>query len=167
MAYCLFNSDLHSASSTVSPVRPAVQFPTIRASLLHWEGLRLTPYRDSDGRSVCVGIGHNLSAHRQVPKARYTAAEVEAFYEADLRLALRSARQVLRDFDSLPEAVRQVVAGLIWQVGPAGFQRFTAFHTAINWRAWDSAAAALRDSRWYQQTPVARATWALAVLRSQ
>lgn len=130
-----------------------------------YEGFKLSPYRD--GKDTCVGVGHNLTAHKRTPKASYTQEEIMGFFHSDLAIALRAARKGITNFDQLPDEVQLVMVSLIWTVGPTGFLKFKNLRRALSWRAYDSAAAEIRDSLWFHQVQTSRANETFRVLRSQ
>lgn len=139
--------------------------PDYYASLARFEGVRLTPYREKNG-DWSVGIGHNLTAHRQPVKPRYTQDGIRDFFDRDLAAALRAARVLVKGFDDLPNPAKEVVVHLIFQCGPTGFARFKALRLALSKGAWNAAATELWDSKWFRQTPAPRANWALNNLQS-
>lgn len=136
-----------------------------RANLVRFEGIKSKPYRDA-GNGWTVGIGHSITANHEEIKPRYTDEEIDAFYHRDLTNALRAARLLIEDFDTLPNPAKEVVIHLIFQTGPTGFSRFKNLRFALSRRAYNAAAAELWDSKWFRQTPAARANWALRNLQS-
>lgn len=136
-----------------------------RANLVRFEGIKSKPYRDA-GNGWTVGIGHSITANHEAIKPRYTDEEIDAFYHRDLANALRAARLLVVDFDTLPNPAKEVVIHLIFQCGPTGFSRFKNLRFALSRRAFNASAAELWDSRWFRQTPAPRANWALRSLIS-
>lgn len=139
--------------------------PDYRASLARFEGVRKTPYREKNG-NWSVGIGHNLTAHREPVKSSYTSNEITLLFDRDLAAALRAARLLVNGFDDLPNPAKEVVVHLIFQCGPTGFAKFKELRFALSRRAFNAAATELWDSKWFRQTPASRANWALRSLRS-
>lgn len=149
-----------------APQLPAT--PASRADLtLHFramEGYALVPYRD--GSSICVGIGHNLTAHHQLPaKQSYTPAEVLTFFERDLDMALRTCRALIWQFDELPSEVQVITAGVAFTTGRTGFSRFTRFRAALSTRDFSRAARELQASLWATQVSSHRARHSVETLR--
>lgn len=153
-----------SLASAVLAANPP-EHQLYRANLVKFEGVKSKPYRDA-GNSWAVGIGHNLTANHEAVKPRYTTEEIYAFYHRDLANALRAARLLVTDFDTLPNPAKEVVIHLIFQTGPTGFARFKNLRFALGRRAYNAAAAELWDSKWFRQTPAPRANWALRSLMS-
>jgi lysozyme len=137
------------------------QADPFRSYLVSVEGYRQAPYRDQN--HWAVGVGHNLSSHKQ-PVRTYSRAQIDSFYQDDLAITLRAARGGVRDFDTLPLSARQVVVGLIWTTGPAGFRGFTRFRQALSTRDYHDAARELRASKWWTQVGQARARRAYEAL---
>ncbi len=150
-------------SAAAKPIPQHALFTHLRA----FEGYSLTPYTDRDG-SMCVGIGHNLTAHHEPIKRLYTDAEVCALFVKDLRAALDTCRVGVADFDELPENTQMIAVGLFWTVGRTGFMRFTRFREALSAQDYAIAAEELRRSKWFGQVSsqrsleYIRALWAHA-----
>jgi len=96
----------------------------------HWEGTRLTPYRDIAGiTTVCTG-------ETRVAMRRYTSAECAAM----LRRALADdyAPAVLKAVPALRDRPHQLAAALslAYNIGPAAFARSTVARrfNAGDWR---------------------------------
>lgn len=157
------------SAAIVAVLQSETRFPSIRASLEYWEGVRYTPYADPARPShMIVGIGHNLTGNNQVvmTSRKYTKTEVDSFYRVDLSNALRAARAGVTDFDQLDDQVKQVVINLIWTVGPSGFESFINFRKALSNRHYRTAANELASSRWATQVSRARVEWSVGVLKS-
>ncbi len=135
-----------------------------RTYLTRYEGYRLTAYEDREW-TWSAGIGHSLG-YGPPRRMTYTRAEVEAWFQSDLRVALAAARVSVRDFDQLPQDVQLVVVGLIWCVGPTGFAQFKDFRLALSHKAYNAAHISLALSKWAQQVGPARRNDALRVLGS-
>lgn len=134
-------------------------------SLLRWESFRLTPY--NDGAHRCVGLGHNLDAHKELPKTVYSQAELMTLFRSDLATSLRAAREGVRDFDELPDEVQLAITGLLWTVGPTGFLKFKNLRLALSMRHFSGAASELYSSKWFRQVSAQRANYTLNALRLQ
>lgn len=136
--------------------------PSLRAH----EGYRTSPYQEANGSWV-VGIGHSLTANRQVPKHSYTQAEISAFYASDLRIALSAARRSVEGFDGLPEGVRIALVHIAWTCGPTGLHRWVNLRRTLRYHAYDLAAAELRSSLWARQVSPKRLEYCYGLLHSQ
>lgn len=151
-----------SASHTLSG-SPSLE--TYKREMIRWEGLRFVPY--VDGKNFTSGIGHNLNAHREKLKPRYSTFEVDRWFYRDLAFAIGAANAGIRDFDSLPDEVQLLVIGLVWTVGPTGFKRFINLRRALSWRAYEAASIELLDSKWAIQVSPARVKYYRLILQSQ
>lgn len=151
-----------------STLGAAPSVAAVRETLIKWEGYRLTPYRDPSGRATCVGVGHNLTAHKEPVKARYTTREVERMLLRDISTALDTCRAAIDRFDDLPDDVQLVCINVAFSCGRAGFMRFTNLRRALRYRAYGLAASELGHSLWYRkQASPERARWAYSVLKAQ
>lgn len=134
--------------------------------LSKFEGNKKTPYHEKgDGYSWVVGVGHNLTAHKQFVKSSYSDQEIRDFFHEDYLEALSAARRLVYDFDGLPDSAQIVVIQLIWSVGPAGFAKFKNFRIALKYRSWAAARAELLDSKWAKQVQKDRVEWATNLLK--
>lgn len=117
--------------------------PYILAMLERDEGLRLKPYRDSVGK-LTIGIGRNLDdvgiSHEEaylllgndIAKVESEAARFPWFLE-------------------LNEARQAVVLNMIFNLGLAGFIKFSNTIRYISAGDYNSAAEHMRNSKWADQ----------------
>lgn len=109
------------------------------------EGLRLTPYEDSEGiMTVCYG--RNL---RDVP---FTQEEADFMFETDFLKAQNGAKKFPL-YETLNGPRRGVVIEMVFQMGRAGVANFHRFWLAVGAQEWDLAATEMLDSKWHEQTP--------------
>lgn len=134
-----------------------------RAFLVANEGYSLTPYLSAN--ETHVGIGHLLKPGER--HGRYTAAQIEALFNADLDYAVQSCRLAFVRFDELPADIKRVLVSLSFTVGRRGLMEFVNLRLAITYRAYQLAAVELADSRWWNQVQPSRAWQAYTILRSQ
>lgn len=149
-------------------VAPAVASPTDAAYLAYLtkvEGYCTVPYQSAGDWHV--GIGHDLSAHGEHPRASYTAAEIKHLFQHDLVIAIMTCRDGVRDFDSLPNDVQLVTVGLAFNCGPLGFRRWTGFRFALGHRAFNAAASEVGQSLWARQVGASRFNGVIHVLLRQ
>lgn len=93
------------------------------------EGMRLTPYPDAGGYSVCVG--HQLPADADLTR-RYTHAECLDLLEDDLE---RFRTAVRRFVEPDPEGAQETaLISLAYNIGAGAFGR-SRLVTLINWNA--------------------------------
>jgi len=109
------------------------------------EGLRLTPYEDSEG-ILTVGYGRNLEA---VP---FSQDEVDLMFTNDFRRA-RQGAESFTAYTQLNETRRGVLIEMVFQMGVSGVSKFKRFLDAAYNRDWARAADEMLDSKWAKQTP--------------
>lgn len=119
--------------------------------LVQYEGYCQKVYLDNWG-TKSVGIGHNLSAHRQESWRKvYNHAQIQLFFIQDLTDALKSARSYVINFDGKPEEIKQVIIGIIWTVGDNGFSKFYKLRLALANANYKLASIELKNSLWSTQ----------------
>ncbi len=103
------------------------------------------------------GIGHaikpedpeyGLPVGTAISDQRITAA-----FEQDMEQCLADAQWLVPDFADLPKDAAVTVASLSFQLGLPRYAKFKRHLAAVNAHDWQTAAAELRDSKLYQQTP--------------
>lgn len=113
--------------------------------LIHDEGLRLSPYRDSVGL-LTIGVGHCLDRN---PITRGAALYI---LNDDIDIALSQV-------DGYPwwDAVKNdpvranVILSMAFNLGLATLRQFHQTLAAIADKRWADAAKGMRDSRWATQ----------------
>lgn len=110
------------------------------------EGLRLMPYRCSEGY-LTIGYGRNIEENgiRQ-DEAEYMLAN-------DILTAEQSAKSLVKDFLSLSDARKIVLVSMVFQMGYTGVSKFKNMIAAINEGKFHKAAYEMLNSRWAKQTP--------------
>ena len=120
------------------------------------EGVQHDVYLDHLGKST-TGVGHliikdDLEFTWPVG-AQVTEERVTELFEQDTRIALNDARWLQPDLDSWPVAAQITVVSLCFQLGRSRYSGFVKHHKALEREHWMVAAAELRDSKLYRQTP--------------
>ena len=130
-----------------------------------WEGRRSRVYTDSKGHPT-IGVGFNLDrsdARRQLEdlgldydqvragQIYLSNAQIDQLFNADVDRAIVDARDIVSNFDSIPEPKQKVVVDMIFNLGAMGFSGFHNTITAIEQMDWPRAAQEMKDSRWYTQ----------------
>jgi len=106
------------------------------------EGVRATPYQDSEGIAT-IGVGHRLDH----PLCQ-AAIEAQLRYDVE---AAEAACQAFAFWPRLSGARRGVLMNMCFNLGFAGLQGFTRMLAAIEEGDYASAAAEMRDSTWATQ----------------
>ena len=127
----------------------------LREVLEQDEGVVYKTYNDHLCNRTC-GIGHlvlktepeyDWPVGTEISKARVTQ-----LYNQDVDIALKDAKQLHSNFNSLPEPAKIVIASLCFQLGLPRYQKFKLHHAAIRAEDWQEAAKQLRNSNLYRQT---------------
>lgn len=124
-------------------------FQEYKRHFINYEGKKNKVYIDSRGFPT-VGIGHKFEAGEK-RKSSYTDSEIDQLFKQDLQDAIKISKRVFPNFDSLPKEVKVKIVSLAFNLGEGGISKFKKFRNAIAKRDWKTAAAELKDSRWYSQ----------------
>jgi len=109
------------------------------------EGYSTTPYKDSVGLTT-VGVG------RCIDRVPFSADEIELMFENDIKRAVAGA-ETFGAYYFLDDARRGVLIEMVFQLGVKGVSKFVKFLDAAMTGDFNKAAAEMKDSKWYQQTP--------------
>lgn len=109
------------------------------------EGFKDRPYRCTAGK-LTIGIGWNIE---DVPM-RYSEARFRL--TNDLEECISDLRNLLNNFDDLPDRIQEVLVNMRYQLGPGRFRKFKNMIGAV--RGWDfeRMAAEIKDSAVYRNT---------------
>lgn len=110
------------------------------------EGYRKFPYRDSRG-ILTIGIGWNLEANGLPDDI------IEELFRRGFENAYRGARELCPSFDRLTLNRQMVLVSMVYQMGRLTVSGFKNFLRKLGEGDYAGAAAEMRDSRWFQQTP--------------
>jgi len=120
------------------------------------EGYVKAVYLDSLKKPT-LGVGHLIQP--EDPEygwpvgAPVSEERVKELFEKDVQVAISDARWMHPDLEDLPEDAAVTIVSLAFQLGRTRYQKFVKHHAAIQARDWNEAAAQLRQSRLYGQTP--------------
>jgi len=119
-------------------------YATLRLHVKQSEGLRLKPYTDTVGR-LSVGYGRNLT------DVGISQIEAEMLLDHDLTRAIVDVQAVCPEFNEL-DPVRQVVlAEMCFNLGAGRLAGFVKMLAAVEAKDYATAAAEMRNSRWFHQ----------------
>jgi lysozyme len=129
----------------------------LRQSIIDAEGLRLKPYKDTEGK-LTIGVGRNLDD--------IGISKEEAFFllDNDIKFILKELSK-LSDFQLLSEARQRVIAEMGFNMGMNGLMKFKDMWKAIEQKNWENAAEEMSDSLWARQVGQ-RAVRLIARMRS-
>lgn len=128
----------------------------LRELLEQDEGVKYEVYLDHLGLPS-TGIGHLIL--KDDPEygwpvgAPVSEERVAELFAQDVQVAINDARWLHPDLDDMPEDAQITIISLAYQLGMPRYSKFLKHHAAIELRRWREAAAELRDSKLYRQTP--------------
>lgn len=126
-----------------------MRFDNVRKKIKQDEGLRLKPYRDTEGK-LTIGYGHNLD------DVGLREVEADFIFDNDFQAAFDECCK-FPWFKTL-DAVRQdVIICMMFNLGPYKFSGFKRMIAAVDSGYFHIAAEEMIKSRWYAQVG-ARAT---------
>ena len=121
------------------------------AQIRKHEGVRDRPYKDTLGNWT-VGIGHYIG--KELPEAmnrRFTRKEIDQLFVEDYFSHKKDAEKV-PGYERLDDKGRTVLIDLMYNIGLTTFNKFKKMKAAIAAGDTQTAAAEMKDSRWYTQT---------------
>lgn len=128
----------------------------LRQLLEHDEGCIYEVYLDHLDKKT-VGIGHLVTEsdpEYDWPLGFPVSEErVHELFHQDVEVSVKDAKFMHPDLDNMPEDAQVTIISLAFQLGLPRYQKFMKHHAAIKARDWKEAAAQLRDSKLYRQTP--------------
>ena len=121
----------------------------LTADLREDEGEKLTAYQDSLGYWT-IGVGILIDGR----KGGGITKEESAMLLAN-RIATKTveASQRIQGFAQLDEVRQGAVLNMCFQMGVDGVLAFNNSLALIRNKQWEAAAAALKQSKWFTQTP--------------
>ena len=126
----------------------------LRKELERDEGVKYEIYLDHLGLET-FGIGHLIKEHDpewgMKVGTKVSKQRVQASFEEDVSISIKDAETLFYDFWNLPEDVRLITVNMSFNLGRRRLSRFKNFRAAVNEGNWKTAAAEMKDSRWYNQ----------------
>jgi len=121
---------------------------TLRELLIEDEGLRLKPYRCTEGK-LTIGVGRNLD------DVGITREEAMMLLDHDITRATNAAAEVVgRDvFGALSPTRQNALISMAFQMGRDGLADFRAMLQGVRVGDWQAAYLQALDSKWAKQTP--------------
>ena len=117
----------------------------LRANISQAEGLRLKPYRDSEG-FLSIGYGRCLDTKG------ISRAEAEMLLDEDICVACEQYRKIpISKTENLNKARQRVITEMIFNLGLAGCLGFKRMWAAIERSDFNLAAIEMLDSKWAKQ----------------
>ena len=156
-------------STKPANARPVTTGETLEQQLTRQEGFSATAYPDRDHYSIGYGMflknpeaPHRLRTmgldYSLIIKKQQRVSESQArkiFYE-DIVTARSGARQTIREYDSQPKKVQDILANMVYNMGLPRFNGFKKLKQHIESKNYVMAAEAMRRSDWYKDTKTHR-----------
>jgi lysozyme len=118
----------------------------LEETLMRHEGLRLEPYRCSEGK-LTIGIGRNLDNNGiSEDEAKYMMWN--DVFECEEKLRKFSW------FESLSDIRQEILINLHFNIGHTSFLKFKKMIWALENGDYTGAATEMKDSRWYNQVGI-------------
>ena len=118
------------------------------------EGVKYEIYNDHLGYPT-FGIGHLVIPsdieYREDVGTRVSEERVRECFDKDVQSVLRDCTLLYKDFDELPEEVKQIIANMMFNMGYTRLSKFKGMKRGVDARDWNKAADEMVDSRWYKQ----------------
>jgi GH24 family phage-related lysozyme (muramidase) len=124
----------------------------IKQRIKEHEGYRDTVYSDSLGFAT-IGYGHLvLPSDNFVEGVTYDKTTLEEVFDNDFKIAVDSARELLRDIEH-NYIIFGVLVEMCFQLGKPKVSKFNKMFIALKEKDLDKASAEMINSRWHKQTP--------------
>lgn len=135
-------------------------YAALRVSVQTHEGLSLTMYTDTTGHWT-IGYGRNIQNNG------ITKAEAEAMLDHDLETAIVQCQKSFPWFNGADGPRQQVIAELMFEMGPKTLGEFTHMLAAVAAGTYDLAASELLRSTWASQVGSTRSRQMADLLQSE
>ena len=124
----------------------------IKERIKQHEGFRDTVYSDSLGFAT-IGYGHLvLPTDNFVEGVAYDKETLEEVFDNDFKIAVDSARDLLRDIEH-NYIIFGVLVEMCFQLGKPKVSKFNKMFIALKEKNLDKASDEMINSRWHKQTP--------------
>tara|TARA_R110000823_G_scaffold62081_1_gene147682 strand:- start:685 stop:1125 length:441 start_codon:yes stop_codon:yes gene_type:complete len=128
----------------------------LRTLLEQDEGIEHSIYRDHLGK-LTTGIGHLVTESDaefgQPVGTNVSADRVTELFNEDVKTCISDCRHLIFDFNGMPVSAQITASSLAFQLGVNRYGKFKKHLSAMDAGDWMEAAAQLRDSKLYRQTP--------------
>lgn len=122
------------------------------------EGLRLEPYRDSEGFWT-IGYGHLIDSRKGgnlpawvKPSFPITEQEADEMLKRDILNHIEDLHDLI-DTSTFGEVREAVFGSMVFQMGATTLKAFVNTLKAARENDWAGVAKGIRNSVWYRQTP--------------
>ncbi len=130
-----------------------------------WEGRKQRVYRDTKGNRT-IGVGFNLERTDARAKIEAVGAnfndvlagrqtltdeQINTLLRSDVENCINRARDLVKNFDDLPNEAQTMVVDMIFNMGAGGFAGFKKTIDALEELDFARAANEMQDSKWYRE----------------
>jgi lysozyme len=133
-----------------------MSYAFLRRLLVKHKGFRLHVYDDATGEPIKKGYtlkGHpTIGVGRNLATTGITEMEAHSMLAGDVENVIRECAR-FPWFANIGMARQDVVASMIFQLGPTGFRAFRKLIEALECKDYVSAAEEMMDSLWAKQVP--------------
>ena len=120
------------------------------------EGLRLRPYRCSEGK-LTIGYGRNLDSMKPTTTRvkSVTKKKANAMFSEDLGTAINALRKTFdpKYLSTLSSDRATVLIDMMFNLGETRFKEFKKMIKAVNTKNFDKAGDEIMDSKYAKQVP--------------
>ena len=112
--------------------------------LTRHEGLRLRPYKDSEG-ILTIGVGRNLE------DVGISESEAQHMLNNDIQDAYMGAMMNFPTFRTINGPRKRVIVNMVFNLGITRLLRFRKMRAALAGYDYEEAAKEMLDSKWAEQ----------------
>ena len=116
---------------------------TLNYLIKRHEGLRLLPYRDTEG-VLTIGYGHNL-------EKGITQETAEFILQCDIQDAMQDAKKLFPELETYGIGRQAVLVSMAFNLGLKRLSGFKKMIGAVLSKQWDTAADEMLQSKWAGQ----------------
>ncbi len=124
----------------------------VQDHMIFEEGLRLESYLDTLGYWT-IGVGHMLGKDEKYRGLKWTREQAIETLREDFNNALKTARALVKNFDSLPEKTKLGIVDMSFNLGYNRFSKFNQTLAYLNAGKLEEASAQALKSKWAKQLP--------------
>tara|TARA_B100000749_G_C18255667_1_gene394212 strand:+ start:23 stop:466 length:444 start_codon:yes stop_codon:yes gene_type:complete len=101
------------------------------------------------------GIGH-LVTSRDPENGWSVGTDIDGYrvqeaFEDDVQSVISDCEKLYVQFEHLPEEAQLIIANMMFNMGYTRLSKFKGMKRGVDARDWNTAAAEMVDSRWYNQ----------------
>ena len=129
-----------------------IDFSRLERMVMRDEGLRLHPYKDSEGVWT-IGYGstriYGAPVNRETPPI--TEPQARQMLRADLYAAVMATQDLFPTLEEMSAPRQEVLVNMTYNLGRAGLGRFVKLRKAASDLDYLAMAFEMRNSKWFDQ----------------